>query len=524
MIRNFLSKYKILIAIFCLALILRFLFYPVNIYFGFDQARDAFISLEIAHGDIQLRGPSTSFEGLFHGVLYYYLIAPIYLIFQGNPIYLAAILRIVNALGVFLMFFLSAKILFPNLKKIGIIASLLFATSFEQIQFSLYMGNPSLASLSVILIYLGLALVIFKKNYWGLVLTLFFLGVSIQLEFLLFYLIIPIAIVIFVYLKEFKKINLKFWIFSIMALILSVSSFLIAEVKYNFPTIDVFSQILAGSGGKNWIAVIIHFFTTLGKIIRFNLFGQAFIANVLVVVLIIASIIFFKKFKQFKRQLIFLSIWFFGLFFLYIFAGGRTSGSSFYFYDVGISPSLVIFISLVVTVLIDNKFSKYSKKFKTLGVIILTLIVISNLFLTFTKNSRGTIPEITPQMGMLLGDELKVLDLIYSDAKGEVFAAKGLTVPYQINTTWSYLYSWYGKNKYGYTPIWGDKNAVGFPGNLEVVDTQDALPERRYLIVEPLDETLSHITSEYLKVEGYFTNIEWEKQIGDFKVQKRVKY
>lgn len=524
MIKDIISKYKILLAIFCLALVLRFLFYPGNIYFGFDQARDAFISLEIIQGDIQLRGPSTSFEGLFHGALYYYIIAPIYLIFHGNPTYLAAFLRIINALGVVLIYLLTSKILFPGLKKIGIISSLLFAVSFEQIQFSLYMGNPSLASLSVILIYLGLALIIFKKNYWGLSLTSFFLGVSIQFEFLLFYIVIPVLIIVFVYFKEFKKINLKIWIFSVSAFVLSISSFIIAEVKYNFPTINVFLQILSGSGGKNWIAVIIHYYTTLVKIVRYNLFNHALISNILVIALIIMGVIFLKKYKQFKNQIIFLIIWFFGLFFLYIFAGGRTTGNSFYFYDVGISPSLVIFISLVIAVLIDSKFTKNSKNLKALGLLILTFILISNLYLTFTKNSKGTIPEITPQLGMLLGDELKVLDLIYGDAKGEMFAAKGLTVPYQINTTWSYLYSWYGKNKYGYTPIWGDKNATGYPGNLKVIDAQDALPERRYLIVEPLGATLSHIIGEYLRIEGYFTNIEWEEQIGDFKVQKRVKY
>src|SRR5689334_21823740 len=99
------KKYLIfLLGILALALLLRFLYFPGNIYFGFDQARDAFASLEVAHGNFRIIGPPTAIEGLYHGPLYYYIFAPFYLLSNGDPIAVSIFLRILNALGVLLVF------------------------------------------------------------------------------------------------------------------------------------------------------------------------------------------------------------------------------------------------------------------------------------------------------------------------------------------------------------------------------------------------------------------------------------
>ena len=100
-----------ILPIFLLALVVRFLYFPLDIYFGYDQARDAFAASEILKGDLKIIGPTTSFEGLNHGVLYYYLFSPFYFIGGGDPTYVAAFLRILNASSIILIFLL-AKSLF----------------------------------------------------------------------------------------------------------------------------------------------------------------------------------------------------------------------------------------------------------------------------------------------------------------------------------------------------------------------------------------------------------------------------
>ena len=100
----------LLIFIFITALVLRFIYFPNNIYFGIDQANGSFAVKEILSGHPKLIGPSTSFDGLRHGVLYYYLYTPFYFISSGDPSLAAAFLRITNALCVFLIFLISVRV------------------------------------------------------------------------------------------------------------------------------------------------------------------------------------------------------------------------------------------------------------------------------------------------------------------------------------------------------------------------------------------------------------------------------
>lgn len=79
------KDYWLLGIIFLLAVIIRFLYFPNNIYFAFDQARDAFVVQELLQGNLRLVGPTTLIEGLFHGALYYYIFAPFYFFGGGNP-------------------------------------------------------------------------------------------------------------------------------------------------------------------------------------------------------------------------------------------------------------------------------------------------------------------------------------------------------------------------------------------------------------------------------------------------------
>src|SRR3989344_6092604 len=98
---------KLLLVILLFGLVLRFLYFPENVYFGYDQARDAYESLSIyREGNIKIIGPSTSSPDLFHGPLYWYLIGPWYILRQGNPIYPAAFLLVLNALGILVIFYL----------------------------------------------------------------------------------------------------------------------------------------------------------------------------------------------------------------------------------------------------------------------------------------------------------------------------------------------------------------------------------------------------------------------------------
>lgn len=504
----------VLLGIFLLALLIRFLFFPENIYFGFDQARDAYVVKDILRGDLKIVGPPTSFEGLHHGVLYYYILAPLYGLGNSSPEFVAAVLRVINALGVFLIFYLT-KILFN--KNVAVTSALLFATSFEATQFSIYMGNPSLAILSVMLIYLGLALVIFKKRWFGLPISLLGLGFSIQFQFALIYLIIPYLIILILFHKSFIKLPIKIWLVSGLVFIFSLITFILAELKYNFPTVHGLIALMNSPHSKNLINVINTYFYTTLKMITFNITGQIIIEKVVAVVLLIFFIyLLWKKIET--RKLIFLGIWFFSLIITFIVNGGVNLQKEIplYYPNIGVSISLLIFASFII--------GKIWHKNMMWAVILIALILFGNFSLITKFNLHGTVSEIDVQQGMLLSDEKKVLDHIYQDAGGEPFAVKALTMPLYINTTWSYIFEWYGQGRYGYLPIWNGKNAEGFPGNLKVQEAQEGLPGKRYVIVEPTRGIPDYLINDFFKEEGYFTKVVEISEVGMFKIQKREKF
>lgn len=502
----------LLVIIFIFALFLRFLYFPQNIYFGFDQARDLYATAEIVKGNPKLVGPPTTFEGLNHGVLYYYLYAPFYLIGDGDPAYIAAMLRVLNAAGVFLIFLLST-ILFN--KYVGLISALLFAISFEQTQFALYFNHPSFAVISILVVFLGLGILIFGKKNYGLVIALLGFGLSIQFEFLLTYLIVPFIAVLFFFRESIPRFKIKWLLFGLGIFVLSVSTFILAEIKFSFKSIPAVMQLLFGTQEKSIQNIIQMYLFEMGQVIKFNLISDAQFKITVGILLIISLLILIRS--KVKKQITFLIIWFFSAVIIY-FIGGKGDISAEviqYHPNVGISLSLIIFTSYILHIA--------GKRYLLLSVLIVFLTSFSNISLIQKNNIHGSIPEINAQSFMLLSDEKKVLDFLYEDSKGGQFAVKAITMPFYVNTTWSYLFEWYGKKKYGYLPIWNGKNALGFAGNLKVEDAQDKAPSNRFLIIEPVRGIPSYLIDDYLREESYFSDIDKEVEIGKFKVQVRHK-
>jgi len=57
-------------------------------------------------------------------------------------------------------------------------------------------------------------------------------------------------------------------------------------------------------------------------------------------------------------------------------------------------------------------------------------------------------------------------------------------LPLWTNTTWAYLYSWYGQAKYGYVPSFYGHNQVGLLGNESLALNEKPL-DKTFFIIEP---------------------------------------
>jgi 4-amino-4-deoxy-L-arabinose transferase-like glycosyltransferase len=496
-----------LIAIFFLALLVRFVYFPNDLSFTYDQARDAFTSLKLFSGDLKIIGPPTPLEGIFHGPLFYYVAGPLYLLSNGNPEFVSAIFRIYNALGIFLIFIV-AKTLFN--KKVGLLSAIIYAFSFEQTQYALFLGHPSLAVITVLLFYLGLALLFFKQERSGLAISLIGLGLSIQSHFAFIILFVPLILLLISSKKQIPKLDIRTIYLSILAFFISISTFVAAELKFNFRIINALIDIFFKKGGGttklNWGNVIF----VSQRFITDNLYYGEKVSKILLILFIFVLFILIKN-KKYHKKSIFLSVWLVGGLLVSLF---NSSYPPAYHYAIGGSISLIILASFLL--------SKIFSISKVATIILLGVVIFSNVTHSSKLNPEGTIVEIISQDGMLLDDQKKAIDFIYHDANKDLFSVSALTIPYRVNTTWAYLFEWHGMQKFGYLPIWGGSTAEGFGGNLEVETARSNLPEKHYVVLEPTRGLHSWLITNFLKEEDLFTKNVEEKRFGKIVVQKRI--
>lgn len=498
-------KNRLLQIIFFLAVFLRFIYFPDDIGFGYDQARDAFISLKVLRGDFVIVGPPSTFNGIHHGALFYYLFAPFYFLANGSPILLSVLLRILNAAGVFLVY-LIAKNLFS--KKAGYISAFIFALSFEQTQFAIFLAHPALAVFTSLLFFWGMTELIFNKKNWGLIIASIGLGLSSQMHFSMIVLY-PTAVALFlIFRKNIVNLDKKTVLASALVLLMLLSTFILTEIKFDFQNIrGVINLVSSQTGGESSLHLVSPLYVVSNYFDR-NIFyiNNAYINLVFLAVFIIS----FKKFKTERRQFLFLFVW--------LILGVLT-----YLPDnpshlrhtnaIGTSFTLIIFTSFLL--------SKLSSRLMLLG---LFVILVSNINLIRTHNYNGYSTEAEDGADMFLPTQKQVLDYMYSSANKENFSVNSISVPYNINTTWSYLFEWYGKEKYGYVPVWAGNAAEGFEGNLKVVTARSEGPQLHFLIIESGRGLTSDLINRYINEENIFTRVIEEKQFRQLVVQKRIRY
>ena len=472
---EFLAKNQskiLLVAIFTLALFLRWLYLPQGaLVFGYDQGRDAFIAEEILHGDLKLQGPPVGgLPGVFHGVLYYYVVAPAYLLGHGNPIIAAFWMSFLNALGVFVIYLITLKIY--NKKSAALISSLVYACSFELSQYANWLSNVSLAVIFVPLIYFGLYLWLRNKNRFGPITTGLALGLSIQCNAALAYHVVPVVFWIYLYRnKLFKKSILSFF----TSFLLATSSMIIAEIKFNHGGFAglwyLFSSQDKIASSVKFGEFFVNYLNQLGNVLSFTIFplNIAFGGLVGLFVLIFIFYLWYQSDREkFSWHMVILS--------------APISYAIALAFGGGSTPHITVGIASLISVMLGIILWDLSLKNKYLSILLLALILGSNITKIVIENKNGQ-TNFAIQEGLILSSELKAVDYSYQESIGKPFSISTLTSPLFINTTWSYLYNWYGKTKYGYLPYWIGHDQIGQLGNN--LQTAPINIQKHYFIIEP---------------------------------------
>ncbi len=491
-----------LILIFGLSVLLRMLFVKYgSILFSYDQARDAFMAKEIIAGDLKIMGPPASIlQGLSHGVIWYYLLAIFYSIGQGSPIVAAYSYGVVVSLSIFSIFLLS-KTLSGN-GKIGLVSALLWAVSFEGIQYSTWLSNPSLAFIFTPLIYLFLWLWIEKKKSIYALAAGIFLGLSVQANLFLIYHLISIAILLLINrVKILSKHSLLF----VVAFLVSISTLILEQIKFGFAGIKGVVFLLSGTdkfvSSTGFGDFLINYLNQIGTVFSNNLFpyNHAFggLLGTIVVVLTIKKLIQDEKRHNWTLYIL---VFMFSQIIISMFGGMSTP-----YIGVGLGVAIIILTTNLI-------FSIKSSVVKILTILFFVCIGISTVF---TKADKS-IFAIQEEMRIDITQEL--IDYTYQESNGEKFSINTVTAPLWVNTTWSYLYKWYGMEKYGYLPNFIGRDQIG-----QIDQLGSGKPEKTiYLIIEPSIAIPQRYIDATIAEENARSKVLEEKNWKTLIVQKRI--
>ena len=490
------KKLMIPIILFVFALVLRLIpLFQNAVSFHYDMARDAFVAQKIIHGDLKIMGPPSSTPGLSHGVLYYYLLALLYLIGNGNPIFVSAVLSFLSSLSIFPIYFLAQE--FFKDKKMGILAGILFTVSFEATQYASWVSNPSLALPCLAFYFYGLWL---WKNGKASGFLLAIVSAVLATQFQLFLSTLFIHILLFWVIFK-TKIKFKNFILAMLIILIGFSSYLLAFWK--FGTFSQIWSIISQRIPTNQFAFRIQFTDVF--LYYINRFADTYInnffpSNVLlggilgIISLVIAGSSSFVLFTLFASLPIFVF-------------GGHNSNY----------VNLGMLFPAIMSVLILYKMAL--KKNKIVASLILLAIFGSNIYTLIKLSPRGQLSMVIPK-DMVLNKQLSLIDKTYEVAAGRPFSINTLTLPLWVNTTWSYLYGWYGKAKYGYLPSFYGHDQVGSEGD-GVLPENTSPTNPAFYIIEPQDGIPGNLITSELSSENAKTRIVNQYNYGTLILQER---
>jgi hypothetical protein len=241
-LNTFDGRYLFLGAILALGAFVRLSGLDVG-WFMQDQVRDAVAAQGILSGqDFPLVGPHAAM-GTVHlvGPLYYYLVAIPYGL-STNPAVGVAFLNILGVLSIYITYILGKEMFGAP---VGLIAAALYAVFPMAVLSGKALWNPGFIPFFATLFLLTLWRFLVGRRTWALALTLFLLGVLLQIHMsgAIFVLLLPAALLL--YRPSVRRWPLIMGLFSIALLYVP---YVVFEVQHGFPDAD---KIFAWAGGNS---------------------------------------------------------------------------------------------------------------------------------------------------------------------------------------------------------------------------------------------------------------------------------
>ena len=432
--------------------------------YTYDQARDVLATETILNGHLKILGPQTDIPGLFHGPLSYYIEAIPYRLLGGLPN--ALYFHILTNLLTLIPLYFLAKYLFEN-RKTALLACFIFLISFEQVSYARWLSHASLIIPTATIFYLGLYMMLIGKKR-GILIAAIGAGLAAQLEILMVY-FLPAGLIFLLLFRP--KLNPKNLLLPALIIFLLVSSYLVAEVKFNFMgTKEFLNYLPKDSKGFDFASKIPNYFSQLQNVAAYNLIPQSKPLSSLALILIFVTFLKIASTNRFAKKYTFLLFLFAANLPLFLFLNFNS-----HFVNMGTS---IPFILVLTTVL-----EYIRQKSKKVFIFLLAGLAFFNVSFILEKNFEGN-RIFQVYQGSIYKDTMDVVKRTYAIANGEVFSINAVTNPLFIPTKWAYAYKQYAVANNVKLPHFHGNTASVFPG-VEIFPRSGEITNYEFTILEP---------------------------------------
>lgn len=278
-----------------------------DFFYLFDQARDYLLTKNIVDThNLVLIGTHSGLGGFFHGPFWLYMLVPVYILFGGNPLSFAYFYILLELVTVLVAYLVGLKLYG---QKGGIIIS--FLTAFSPVVWNTV---PNTIGVNVEpLVFLGLFYFLIKYirgDSNSFIFASFFAGFTLQFETALPLVLIPsMIIILFLNRKTIK--NVKVILLSIFSYLLSVSTFILFDLRHQFlMSKAVFGAFGVGGKGRGYLEIkdrLVEHFASLTGSYKSVLFNQdIFLVIVFGVILLFALFLVFSNKEKLMKEFLFL--------------------------------------------------------------------------------------------------------------------------------------------------------------------------------------------------------------------------
>ncbi len=400
--------------------------------FHYDQARDALKIWRFWHeGDIFVVGPVTGLAGIFLGPLYYFMIAPLYLVSGGSPLYPALFLACLVVVAIFITYLIGKEM---QGRVTGLMAAFIVSFSYYLVLAGRWVSNPTPIFLgSAFLFYALYKIIMTGRNIWWLVVAVA-VSASLQFEAASAFFYLPI-LAIFYWWQKGKRPSKKIALLATAVFFVSIVPQIIFGLAHQNMLFENFINVFTKERSFR-----LNFWDVLDT--RANYFWTVFASKILptreklVWPLLAFSLIGILSWKnKHKADILKLFLIFLGtpVVFYTLFQGNH--GNMYDYYMTGYYIPMIILFALGLGALWQK--SLYGK------------IVVFTFLIWFAQvNGILTryylIAGVDGPTHVSLGNELQAVRWVYEDGKTVGRFNTDFYVPPVIPYTYDYLFLWQG--------------------------------------------------------------------------------